>query len=254
MSRFIIASNEDWVVPAGLKARRWAVLDVAHTHKEDRAYFAAIEKEWESGGKAAFLHLLLNFDLSAVDLYRVPKTSGLLHQKVESMQPHQRWWLECLSEGGISTETEDAWERWRVESTVTGLGAAVAEIEKKKLHDSYRYWCRRHNVHSRLMDVRTLHRWLKPLLPGLTESRPGSGNERTRVIGMPSLNAARHAFAEWLGQPIDWEEEVKSEGAERAGKILTLPAPSRPVEPKARPPRSFSELRRRDDRDFTGFT
>ena len=53
ISRFIIASNEDWVVPAGLKARRWAVLDVAGTHKEDRAYFAAIEKEWESGRKAA---------------------------------------------------------------------------------------------------------------------------------------------------------------------------------------------------------
>jgi hypothetical protein len=258
VSRFIIASNEDWVVPAGLKARRWAVLDVADTRKEDRAYFAAIEEEWEGGGKAALLHLLLNFDLSSVDLYRVPKTSGLLHQKIESMQPHERWWLECLFEGGISIETDDVWEKWRVDSTLTSYDAAVAEIEKKKLHGSYRHWCSKHNVRARLMDVRTLHRWLKPLLPGMTESRPGSGKERTRFIGMPSLNAARHAFAERLGQSVEWEEGMKEEEseAERAGEGRTSAAPSRPVEPDAKPPRSFSELRRRKDYrpDFTGLT
>jgi uncharacterized protein DUF5906 len=255
VSRFIIASNEDWVVPAGLKARRWAVLDVADTRKEDRAYFAAIEEEWEGGGNAAFLHLLLNYDLSAVDLYRVPKTEGLLHQKIESMQPHEKWWFECLSEGGISTtDTDtDTWEKWRVNPTI--FDGPVAEIEKKKLHASYAQWCKRHNVHSRLMDVRTLHRWLKPLLPGMTESRPGSGSERTRVIGMPSLNAARHAFAERLGQPIEWEKE--SNEVERA-------TPAAPAEPEAKPtpaakPTRFSELfelRRRkhcasDFKDFT---
>jgi hypothetical protein len=173
------------------------------------------------------------------------------------MQPHERWWLECLSEGEISTETEDTWEKWRVKSTVKSHDAVVAEIEKKKLHESYRYWCRRHNVHSRLMDVCTLHRWLKPLLPGMTESRPGSGNERSRVIGMPSLNAVRQVFAEMLGQPIQWEQGVKNEEAERAGKGRTPTAPSRPVEPEAKPPRSFSELRRGGVRywpDVTGCT
>ena len=39
LSRLIIASNEKWVVPAGIRARRWCVLDVADTHANDRAYF-----------------------------------------------------------------------------------------------------------------------------------------------------------------------------------------------------------------------
>jgi hypothetical protein len=37
LSRLIIASNERWVVPAGVNARRWWVLDVADTHANDRA-------------------------------------------------------------------------------------------------------------------------------------------------------------------------------------------------------------------------
>ena len=49
LSRLIIASNEKWVVPAGNRARRWCVLDVADTHLHDRGYFAAIDKELKNG-------------------------------------------------------------------------------------------------------------------------------------------------------------------------------------------------------------
>src|SRR5262249_54531653 len=45
LSRLIIASNEKWVVPAGIQARRWAVFDVADTRRNDRAYFRAIDEE-----------------------------------------------------------------------------------------------------------------------------------------------------------------------------------------------------------------
>jgi hypothetical protein len=73
---------------------------------------------------------------------------------------------------------------------------------------------------------------------------------------MPSLNAARQVFAEMLGQPIEWEQGVKNEDAQRAGEERPPTAASRPVEPEAEPPRSFSELRRRGARwpDFTGCT
>ena len=83
LSRLIIASNENWVVPAGLKARRWAVLDVADTHERDRPYFVAITEEMENGGLEAFMHLLRTFDLSKVDVYTVPATAALLEQKEE---------------------------------------------------------------------------------------------------------------------------------------------------------------------------
>jgi Family of unknown function (DUF5906) len=39
VTRLIVASNEDWVVPAGAQARRWCVLDVGNAHACDRRYF-----------------------------------------------------------------------------------------------------------------------------------------------------------------------------------------------------------------------
>jgi hypothetical protein len=33
LSRLIIASNEEWVVPAGLKARRWHVADTSEERR-----------------------------------------------------------------------------------------------------------------------------------------------------------------------------------------------------------------------------
>jgi Family of unknown function (DUF5906) len=266
VSRFIVASNEDWVVPAGLKARRWAVIDVADTRKGDRAYFTAIEREWERGGKASLLHFLLNHDLRPVDLYRVPRTAGLLHQKIESMQPHERWWMECVHEGGISTDNATTWEEWRVEP-MADLGAAVSEIaweewraeppikpgtavakiEKRKIHESYGYWCDLHKVRSRRMTASALHRWLKPLLPGMKESKERSRDERVRVVWMPSLNAARRAFEERLAQPIEWPIE-----RDEAGNGTAPATPSWPVR-NGMPPR-FGELKRRPKdvvKDFT---
>ena len=43
----MMASNEDWVVPASLEARRFCVLEVSDAHKDDHAYFAAI---WRADG------------------------------------------------------------------------------------------------------------------------------------------------------------------------------------------------------------
>jgi Family of unknown function (DUF5906) len=52
LSRLIIASNEKWVVPAGIRARRWCVLDVANTHANDRAYFGAIDGSSDAASTA----------------------------------------------------------------------------------------------------------------------------------------------------------------------------------------------------------
>jgi hypothetical protein len=99
LSRLIIASNEKWVVPAGLKARRWFIIDVSAKRANDRAYFTEISAELNNGGLQAFMHLLQTFDLSTVDVFTAPKTEALLDQKEESMPPHEQWWFQCLQEG-----------------------------------------------------------------------------------------------------------------------------------------------------------
>ena len=46
----LIVSNKDWVVPASIDERRWAVFEALDIHQGDRAYFRAIVAQMESGG------------------------------------------------------------------------------------------------------------------------------------------------------------------------------------------------------------
>ena len=97
--RLFATSNEDWVVPAGPTARRFAVLDVGETRMNDKSYFEAIAHELDDGGREALLHYLQKLDLSKVIRRSVPKTNALYEQKLFSLNSEQGWWLETLTNG-----------------------------------------------------------------------------------------------------------------------------------------------------------
>src|SRR5262249_15964508 len=80
----IMASNNDWVVPAGANARRFFVLDVSTKHMQDTDYFAAIEEQMERGGNEALLDILLRRNLSSFNVRKVPQTGALAVQKAFS--------------------------------------------------------------------------------------------------------------------------------------------------------------------------
>ena len=104
--RLFVTSNNNWIVPAGFRDRRWAIFDMGEDHMQDHAYFAAIDQEMDNGGREALLHYLLNFDLSQVDLRTVPKTAALLDQQLESMTPEQAWWFEALMRGALPSRPQ----------------------------------------------------------------------------------------------------------------------------------------------------
>jgi phage/plasmid-associated DNA primase len=70
----IMASNSDWVVPASGDERRYLVLDVSSKRRQDHEYFAALEREWQAGGREAFMHYLLHLDLSSFNVRKVPQS------------------------------------------------------------------------------------------------------------------------------------------------------------------------------------
>ena len=60
----VMASNEDWVVPASLDERRFAVFNVSNGRQGDRGYFDALHRElYEAGGAEAFVHDMLAMPL-----------------------------------------------------------------------------------------------------------------------------------------------------------------------------------------------
>jgi hypothetical protein len=89
--RLYITSNEKWVVPAGVSARRFAVLEVNPRCVGNKQYFAEMRTELQDGGSEALLYDLFAFDLDSVDLRTVPKTTALLEQKERSLPPIETW-------------------------------------------------------------------------------------------------------------------------------------------------------------------
>jgi hypothetical protein len=127
--RLLVTGNPDWLVPAGLEERRFAVLDVGEGHIQDTAYFAGIDEQMDNGGRealldyllkfdlksvdlrtipktAALLDYLLKFDLKSVDLRTIPKTAALLDQKISTLNPMQGWWLDTLMRGQLELSPE----------------------------------------------------------------------------------------------------------------------------------------------------
>jgi hypothetical protein len=207
LSRLIIASNEKWVVPAGIQARRWCVLDVADTRANDRAYFSAIDEELQNGGLAALMHYLMNFDLASVDVYTAPKTAALLEQKEESFPPHVQWWAETLKRGTLryeNTEPPPAFD-FNKQDRIAETEGWPASICKDRMWESYRLWMREHNVRSRVATTNALHRWFNEakLLPGAIESKPRGAK---RQLILPALTECRTAFDTYVGQSQAWED------------------------------------------------
>jgi len=80
LAHVIIASNSEWVIPAGPESRRWFVVDVNDSHANDQAYFGAIHKQLNNGGYEAFLYFLQNRKITS-NLRHAPETEALAEQR-----------------------------------------------------------------------------------------------------------------------------------------------------------------------------
>jgi hypothetical protein len=97
----IMASNEEWVIPANVQDRRFFVLDVGEAHQQDEEYFGKLLDELEAGGYAALLHLLQTRDVSQFRIRKYPETEVLRDQKERSLAQHEAWWKDKLNGGEI---------------------------------------------------------------------------------------------------------------------------------------------------------
>ncbi|GAA4002632.1 hypothetical protein GCM10022279_28210 [Comamonas faecalis] len=98
-THLVLASNEDWVVPAGLEERRFFALDMADDHMQDNAYFKAIRDELEAGGFENLLHFLRTYDLSNFEVRKAPKTQALRDQQAESLRGFEAYVFDLLWSG-----------------------------------------------------------------------------------------------------------------------------------------------------------
>jgi hypothetical protein len=122
----IMATNEDWAIPASEDERRYAMVDVSDKYIDDGPYFEKLEASMKDGGAAAMLHYLLNVDIAArakewkIDLRRPPRTAALADQIQRSDKSLDAWWYDCLYTGCIyewqgkyiGDDDADDWPAW----------------------------------------------------------------------------------------------------------------------------------------------
>ena len=96
---FLISSNNQWVVPMAIDARRFFVLLVSALHKGDKAYWDPLWYELEHGGPSAMLGELLERDISCFDVRAVPDTPEGRLQKRLSLKTVEEYWMAALERG-----------------------------------------------------------------------------------------------------------------------------------------------------------
>ena len=197
----ILASNHDWVIPAGLDERRFCVLDVSDTRQQDHDYFKAIVDEMDHGGRAAMLYDLLHYDLAEVNLRHVPTTAALIEQKLRSMTPNERWWFQKLDQGQLLPD-HDGW---------------VPEAPKVALYQDYLRTLGKIGVRHKSVETE-LGMFLAKMLPAGTlttcrkiavvptgcERSDEGQSKRLPHWRVPSLEACREAFDRLSGSAHPW--------------------------------------------------
>lgn len=185
--RVLIASNNEWVIPAGMQERRFFVIDVNDTRQQDHEYFKKLYEEMNNGGREALLHELLNLDISNINLREFPQTEALFDQKIATMTTHEKFWFECLKRGSIQPDGT-YWEDF---------------IKTRELYNLYLGFCEQMGDRYPKTDSQ-LSKKLRELCPGVMQTRPRSDESRGRGYQFPGLVECRDQMEKILKYPVDW--------------------------------------------------
>jgi hypothetical protein len=185
-TRYILTSNEDHVVNAGLSDRRHTVFEVSDAHQQDRPYFAAIEAELDGGGRARLLWELLRTDIG--DGYVAPyENAARASQQLKGLEPVAAWYCGLLVEGAL------LWD---------GVGNPVP-VETPVMFDAFQKSAREDGRY--VKDNAFGMRLGKVTSTRPTQFKPFGGTQRVRRYLMPPLADARSEFVRKTGLNVKWE-------------------------------------------------
>lgn len=188
----IMASNNDWVVPASMDERRYCVLSVSEIHYEDFEYFTALKHEIDNGGREAMLHYLQRMDISDFNVRIMPKTEALVDQKLQSLDTVMAWWYQKLQGGEL----------------LEGEGWSIVPVQA--LYDDYVHWVQKQGGNIRRVTDTKFGMDLRKVLP---ESWPKTSRQKSKHFSargkhyeFPNLKLCRKQFEKVMGTDgLKWQ-------------------------------------------------
>jgi Family of unknown function (DUF5906) len=209
--RIIVASNNEWAVPAGIGDRRWLILRVnnsyAGTNHAD--YFDALGSEIENGGAAAMLHDLRGMDLSGFNVRQVPRTAAKAHQQALSLPSIEAWLYQVLQDGAIEQRAQNGLlgtkQEWEANGLMVGKDLAYAAYE------SFSSKNRDYKPAGKSNWSKKLHAILGP---SLATTRITGDTGRTRSFQFGPLGDCRQRFAAEIGADFEWDPDYSVQTAQ----------------------------------------
>lgn len=196
----VMASNEKWVVPAGEDERRFFVLDVSDTYKQDTGYFAQLVKAMERPeAQANLLHYLQTYDLSGFEVRNVPNTVGLDEQKALGLPPVKQFVRAMLHDGMLPP----TWLPGEAQGGNAGdkllhrSRSGEYSLHPDKLAE---YISRRLRTRAAVTRQEVVDTFTETLACVPRKSNKGA----RRIFLPPDLAAARSAWDSYSGQPVSW--------------------------------------------------
>jgi hypothetical protein len=217
--RVLLTSNEAWVVPTGMDERRWAILDVLDLvlEGERKAHYRALYDELANGGRAALLADLLEVDLDAADapnLRVIPKTKGLLEQKIHSLEPVPSWWLGRLADGSQTHRAQSWRDKIPIRTLHRDFLRTSEDLGVRRKSSETQFAMHMHKLCPSLIKVKSTEK---------VDETDDMGREtevykRVNCWKFPSLELARAEFDGALRQPFDWgEDPEETDNGDREG-------------------------------------
>jgi hypothetical protein len=195
LSRVVLISNADWVVPASQDERRFAVFEVGDGRKQDRQYFQEMREGLdERGGAAHLLRYLMDYELAGIDVNAAPDTIGLANQKAATLAGPALFLQECASAAHTTTETWSDDGAW---------------IDKNAMHEAYSREAKANRNKYPPMSSTAFWLDVHELFPELNDDKARSRRPagRGRQVKLLPLREARARLVEKLGVPDAWAEE-----------------------------------------------
>ena len=195
MLHVFMASNSDWVVPAGTDERRYCFLKVSECRAQDHVYFAALTREMDNGGLESMLYHLQHLDISSFNVRAVPTTKGLTEQKLQSLDTVMVWWFQKLESGELAPDCE-----W-------------GYIQSSLLYDDYAASVRKIGGGIRCATETSFGRLIRKALPKAwpkvhrdVPAKAGySSTKRVNHYEFPAVELCRKHFESFIGGAVEWQ-------------------------------------------------
>lgn len=140
-ARFIFAGNSERMIRAGVRERRYLLLEPKPDKAQNKAYFDRLHRWIDDDGAMKLLQYLLSFDLQDFDPRRAPVTRGLIEEKLSSLGSIDSYLYEMLDQkepfgGAIRLETRsmvDGFVMWSRDNNLSHTAAQARPMMGKAM-------------------------------------------------------------------------------------------------------------------------